>query len=308
MKQKEESIEKAEETDTSSAEGSQTIGASSIVKKEWFPWAIVLLLVVIVGILAVALGTTKMGNQNNVEPNNENIAEVQNSQETTTTDLTTTAATTTATKATTTATTTVTTTTTVATTAKPVVTTTAKPKPYVTASAKTFLLSGYDGSKVRLYLDGNFYKAYIKINGISYDTTVLRSDFSDYVELPFNPIANSETTLSVTPYDDAGNAGDTVTCAIPTDAEGTINTGGILIDGLNIRGQINCHGGVVAGYTTYYVVNGGACGMVRQSLGDTWHITAKNSCYNYGTNWYELWDSDDGDYYGWVDENYIDFY
>ena len=268
----------------------------------------VMILVVVVGILAIALGTTKIGNQNNVEPNNENIAEVQDSQETTTTDLTTTAATTTATKATTIATTTVTTTTTVATTAKPVVTTTAKPKPYVTASAKTFLLSGYDGSKVRLYLDGNFYKAYIKINGISYDTTVLRSDFSDYVELPFNPIANSETTLSVTPYDDAGNAGDTVTCAIPTDAEGTINTGGILIDGLNIRGQINCHGGVVAGYTTDYVVNGGACGMVRQSLGDTWHITAKNSCYNYGTNWYELWDSDDGDYYGWVDENYIDCY
>ena len=77
MKQKAESTEKATETDTSNAEGSQAIGASSIVKKEWFPWAIVLLLVVIVGILAVALGTTKMGNQNNVEPNNENIAEVQ---------------------------------------------------------------------------------------------------------------------------------------------------------------------------------------------------------------------------------------
>ena len=88
MKQKAESTEKATETDTSNAEGSQTIGASSIVKKEWFPWAIVLLLVVIVGILAIALGTTKMGNQNNVEPNNENIAEVQDSQETTTTDLT----------------------------------------------------------------------------------------------------------------------------------------------------------------------------------------------------------------------------
>lgn len=289
----------------SNAEGSQTVHTSAVANRERLLWVMVVILVVVVGILAIALGTTKIGNQNNVEPNNENIAEVQDSQETTTTDLTTTAATTTTTKATT-VTTTVTTTTTIATTAKPVVT--AKPKPYVTASAKTFLLSGYDGSKVRLYLDGNFYKAYIKINGISYDTTVLRSDFSDYVELPFNPIANSETTLSVTPYDDAGNAGDTVTCAIPTDAEGTINTGGILIDGLNIRGQINCHGGVVAGYTTDYVVNGGACGMVRQSLGDTWHITAKNSCYNYGTNWYELWDSDDGDYYGWVDENYIDFY
>lgn len=294
------------ETSTpSSATDGQTVHNSAVVKKQRLPWVIVAILAVLVGILAVALGTTKMGNQNTVEPNDKKIAEVQDSHETTTTALTTTATTT---KVTTKMITTVTTTTTVATTAKPVATTTAKPKPYVTASAKTFLLSGYDGSKVRLYLDGNFYKAYIKINGISYDTTVLRSDFSDYVELPFNPIANPETTLSVTPYDDAGNAGDTVTCAIPTDAEGTINTGGILIDGLNIRGQINCHGGVVAGYTTDYVVNGDACGMVRQSLGDTWHITAKNSCYNYGTNWYELWDSDDGDYYGWVDENYIDFY
>ena len=300
------STEKIVEISTpSSTTDSQTVHNSAVVKKQRLPWIIIVILVVIVGILAVALGTTKMGNQNTIEPNDKNIAEVQDSHETTTTALTTTATTT---KVTTKMITTVTTTTTVATTAKPVATTTAKPKPYVTASAKTFLLSGYDGSKVRLYLDGNFYKAYIKINGISYDTTVLRSDFSDYVELPFNPIANPETTLSVTPYDDAGNAGDTVTCAIPTDAEGTISTGGILIDGLNIRGQINCHGGVVAGYTTDYIVNGGACGMVRQSLGDTWHITAKNSCYNYGTNWYELWDSDDGDYYGWVDENYIDLY
>lgn len=300
------STEKVVETSTpSSTTDSQTVHNRAVAKKQRLPWIIVVILVVLVGILAVALGTTKMGNQNTIEPNDKKIAEVQDSHETITTALTTTATTT---KVTTKMITTVTTTTTVATTAKPVAMTTAKPKPYVTASAKTFLLSGYDGSKVRLYLDGNFYKAYIKINGISYDTTVLWSDFSDYVELPFNPIANPETTLSVTPYDDAGNAGDTVTCAIPTDAEGTISTGGILIDGLNIRGQINCHGGVVAGYTTDYVVNGGACGMVRQSLGDTWHITAKNSCYNYGTNWYELWDSDDGDYYGWVDENYIDFY
>ena len=300
------STEKIVEISTpSSTTDGQTVHNSAVVKKQRLPWVIAVILAVLVGILAVALGTTKMGKQNTIEPNDKKIAEVQDSHETTTTALTTTATTT---KVTTKMITTVTTTTTVATTAKPVATTTAKPKPYVTASAKTFLLSGYDGSKVRLYLDGNFYKAYIKINGISYDTTVLRSDFSDYVELPFNPIANPETTLSVTPYDDAGNAGDTVTCAIPTDAEGTINTGGILIDGLNIRGQINCHGGVVAGYTTDYVVNGDACGMVRQSLGDTWHITAKNSCYNYGTNWYELWDSDDGDYYGWVDENYIDFY
>ena len=76
----------------------------------------------------------------------------------------------------------------------------------------------------------------------------------------------------------------------------------------NMKGQINCHGETVAGFTTDYVVNDGAVGTVRSSLGDTWHVTAKNFCTNYGITWYELWDSDDGDYYGWVDSNYIDFY
>ncbi len=27
-----------------------------------------------------------------------------------------------------------------------------------------------------------------------------------------------------------------------------------------------------------------------------------------GITWYELYDTDDGDYYGWVDGNYINFY
>lgn len=74
------------------------------------------------------------------------------------------------------------------------------------------------------------------------------------------------------------------------------------------KGQINCHGGIVPGYKTSYVCDGGACETVRQSLGDTWHVTAKNVCVNYGITWCELWDSDDGDYYGWVDADYIDFY
>ena len=76
----------------------------------------------------------------------------------------------------------------------------------------------------------------------------------------------------------------------------------------NIKGQINCHGGKVVGFTTDYVLNGGSVGIVRSDLADTWHVTAKNSCTSYGIVWYELWDSDDGDYYGWVDSNYIDFY
>ncbi len=73
-------------------------------------------------------------------------------------------------------------------------------------------------------------------------------------------------------------------------------------------GQINCHGGIVAGYDTSYVCDGGAVSTVRNSLGDTWHISTWRGCYNYGIVWYECYDSDDGDYYGWVDSSYIDFY
>lgn len=76
----------------------------------------------------------------------------------------------------------------------------------------------------------------------------------------------------------------------------------------NKSGQINCHGGTVTGYTTDYVVNGGVVGKVRNSLGDTWHVTAYNYCSSMGITWFELYDSDDGDYYGWVYSNYIDFY
>ena len=72
------------------------------------------------------------------------------------------------------------------------------------------------------------------------------------------------------------------------------------------KGEINGRG--VAGFTTSYVVNGGAKTTVRDELGNRWHVTAKNYCSAYGVTWYELWDSDDGDYYGWVDGNYISFY
>lgn len=73
-------------------------------------------------------------------------------------------------------------------------------------------------------------------------------------------------------------------------------------------GQINCHGGIVAGYDSSYICGGGRKAAVRDSLGDTWHIQTWRGCYNYGIVWYECYDSDDGDYYGWVDSSYIDFY
>ena len=72
------------------------------------------------------------------------------------------------------------------------------------------------------------------------------------------------------------------------------------------NGKINCHDVEVAGFTTNYIALGESVSLIRKSLGDGWHITAKNMCINYGVTWYELWDSQDGDYYGWVDANYVD--
>lgn len=73
-------------------------------------------------------------------------------------------------------------------------------------------------------------------------------------------------------------------------------------------GQINTHGGTVAGYKSSYVIDGGKVAKVRKSLGNGWHVTVNRYCYTMDTLWYELYDSDDGDYYGWVDADYVDLY
>ncbi len=67
-------------------------------------------------------------------------------------------------------------------------------------------------------------------------------------------------------------------------------------------------GGITNGYSRSFVVDNGEMSYVRTDLMDKWHVTAVNYCYNYGVTWYELYDTDDGDYYGWVDESYLTFY
>lgn len=184
-------------------------------------------------------------------------------------------------------------------------------KPYADGYVETYALSGRDGSKIRLYLDGDFSSVSVQIQNQEYTSEVefyAKEDFGEYIEMNFNPGVHPPSVAYVTPYSDLGVAGDVITCDIPKEISGTIQTGGMSYPVDDMKGQINCHGGTVAGFTTDYVVNGGVAQKVRNSLGDTWHVTAKNKCDNYGVTWYELWDSDDGDYYGWVDSNYIDFY
>lgn len=184
-------------------------------------------------------------------------------------------------------------------------------KPYADGYVETYALSGRDGSKIRLYLDGDFSSVSVQIQNQEYTGEVefyAKEDFGEYIEMNFNPGVHPLSVAYVTPYSDLGVAGDVITCDIPKEISGTIQSGGMSYPVDDMKGQINCHNGTVAGFTTDYVVNGGAAQKVRNSLGDTWHVTAKNACDNYGVTWYELWDSDDGDYYGWVDSNYIYFY
>lgn len=47
--------------------------------------------------------------------------------------------------------------------------------------------------------------------------------------------------------------------------------------------------------------------ILRDSLGNGWHIQAVRSCNSMSITWYEIYDADDGDYYGWIDGSFIDF-
>ena len=113
----------------------------------------------------------------------------------------------------------------------------------------------------------------------------------------------SKAIVYVTPYNSAGVAGDTVTAlyepvAIPASS----------VTACTKYGQIYAPDGKINGYASSYIVDGGAMSKIRTDLTNNWHVTAVNYFTKNGTTWYELYDTDDGDYYGWVDEGHITFY
>lgn len=63
----------------------------------------------------------------------------------------------------------------------------------------------------------------------------------------------------------------------------------------------------IYGYASSYVLEYGPEEKYWPIEGE-WHITAKNVVNSHGDIWYECWDSDDGDYYGWIKWIHIDFY
>lgn len=72
------------------------------------------------------------------------------------------------------------------------------------------------------------------------------------------------------------------------------------------KGQVAGNG--VYGYASSYACYSDGAQATQHKVENTWHITAKNTCYSHGVTWYECWDTDDGDYYGWIDANYLSFY
>ena len=182
--------------------------------------------------------------------------------------------------------------------------TTAAPKPSISASVEAVAPSVGSGTDYYLSVSGSYsYYNYelwegdryigIKTASDSYLYLTAGSDFS-YVK------------VNVTPFNQEGEAGETVTCRADRVSNAPAQQSSSVTP-CSKYGLINTHGSVVAGFATSYVVNGGSESLIRRSLGD-WHIKAVNYCYSRGVNWYELYDSQDGDYYGWVDANYIDFY
>lgn len=72
------------------------------------------------------------------------------------------------------------------------------------------------------------------------------------------------------------------------------------------KGQVAGNG--VYGYASSYACYSDGAQATQHKVENTWHITAKNTCSSHGVTWYECWDTDDGDYYGWIDANYLSFY
>lgn len=82
----------------------------------------------------------------------------------------------------------------------------------------------------------------------------------------------------------------------------------VTINNLSIpyTGIINCYGEKIDGYSYSYI-----CGqekkIQKEQIDNGSAIIAYRFCCNYGINWYECYSYKNGEYYGWIDSNYIDY-
>ncbi len=210
---------------------------------------------------------------------------------------------------------------TTATVTSPTSTTTAEKEiattaPAVKPTAKAYIeeISGFprgNGSSFVLHVNGDFsyyyYEGYYTGGGSTDQMCINGTSSEPSVELTAGSVM-SQVRAVVTPYNEDGLAGDSISISIkPEYSSNQWNAARVI--SCKFYGEINAPGGgPINGYTTSYLINGGAYSCERVDLMDKWHVTAVNYYSANNDIWYELYDTDDGDYYGWVNQKNFTFY
>ena len=166
------------------------------------------------------------------------------------------------------------------------------------------------GVTVYLVVTGDYssysYKKYEYDPGGSYSTNEGTSS-AGKLEITAFSGGVSKVVVDVTPYNSDGIAGDTVSATYVPGSGGSSNNK--TVTSCTKYGTIySPSGNKVDGLTRSYLIDGGAATYERHDLTHGWHVTAVNQYFDGSSYWYELYDSDDGDYYGWVAAGNISFY
>lgn len=182
------------------------------------------------------------------------------------------------------------------------------PKPSIKASLVEE--PALQGVKVYLMVNGDYssysYKEYEYDPSGSYYT---KDGTSSAGKLEITAFSGgvSKVVVDVTPYNSDGIAGDTVSATYVPGSGGSSNNKAVT--SCTKFGTIySPSGSKVDGLTRSYLIDGGSATYERHDLTHGWHVTAVNQYFDGSTYWYELYDSDDGDYYGWVASYNISFY
>ena len=184
----------------------------------------------------------------------------------------------------------------------------AAPKAKITASLVEE--PALQGVTVYLVVTGDYssysYKKYEYDPGGSYSTNEGTSS-AGKLEITAFSGGVSKVVVDVTPYNSDGIAGDTVSATYVPGSGGSSNNKAVT--SCTKYGTIySPSGNKVDGLTRSYLIDGGAATYERHDLTHGWHVTAVNQYFDGSSYWYELYDSDDGDYYGWVAAGNISFY
>lgn len=181
------------------------------------------------------------------------------------------------------------------------------PKPSI--SAQLIVEQGLQGVSIYLNVSGDYsyytYDSYEYGPNSSVTPSPSRGSSSDsQIYITGFDGGVSKVIVNVTPYNSNGVAGDMVSASYIRESSNTN-----AITSCTKYGKIySPSGSKVDGLTKSYLIDGGSATYERHDLTDGWHIVAVNQYYDGSVYWYELYDADDGDYYGWVNQDNVSFY